>query len=239
MQGLRVSCLRVSTPRGSDVAPAPRGHPRIRVAVSCSVGSVRWLATLLVALLVASACGGASDSAELEALREEVESLKVATTVATTTVATTTTSAPTTTTTTTTIPGPRWDFDASFDENMKMLVGAPIDPLFEDDIETFTSALEAVGYSVRERYWANYVSLSEVYCQSLEDLWDQGTDENWSRRKAANKIEQWSELIAERIQTMDGFRSVSDEEALAIAAASLNAGYCWYIFENFDDFING
>jgi len=196
---------------------------------------VKWLATLLVALLVASACGGASDSAELEAeleaLREEVESLKVATTVATTT-----TSAPTTTTT---IPGPRWDFDASFDENMKMLVGAPIDPLFEDDIETFTSALEAVGYSVRERYWANYVSLSEVYCQSLEDLWDQGTDENWSRRKAANKIEQWSELIAERIQTMDGFRSVSDEEALAIAAASLNAGYCWYIFENFDDFING
>ena len=53
---------------------------------------MRRLATLLVALLVASACGGGSDSAELEALREEVASLK-----ATTTVAPTTTRAPTTT----------------------------------------------------------------------------------------------------------------------------------------------
>ena len=193
---------------------------------------MRRLATLLVALLVASACGGASDSAELEALREEVESLKVATTVATTT-----TSAPTTTTTT--IPGPRWVFDASFEENMKMLVGAPIDPLFEDEIETFTSALGAVGYSVRERYWANYISLSEVFCQSLEQLWDQGMDENWSQRKAGNEMELWSQLITGHIQTMDGFRSVNDEEATAIAAAALRVGFCWYIFEDFYEFIDG
>ena len=68
-------------------------------------------------ILLASACGGGSDSAELEALREEVESLRATTTVAptTTTVAprttvrrtTTTTVAPTTTvrrTTTTAVP---------------------------------------------------------------------------------------------------------------------------------------
>ena len=54
-------------------------------------------------VLVVSACGGGSDSAELEALREEVASLKVTTTTTTTaapatTASTTTTQAPTTTT---------------------------------------------------------------------------------------------------------------------------------------------
>ena len=54
---------------------------------------MRKYAVVLTFLLVVSACGGGSDSAELEALREEVASLK-----ATTTVVPTTTAAPTTTT---------------------------------------------------------------------------------------------------------------------------------------------
>ena len=64
-------------------------------------------------VLLASACGGGSDSAELEALREEVASLKATTTVAptttaapTTTVAPTTTAAPTTTVAPTTTAAP-------------------------------------------------------------------------------------------------------------------------------------
>ena len=64
-------------------------------------------------ILLASACGGGSDSDELEALREEVASLKATTTVAptttaapTTTVAPTTTAAPTTTVAPTTTAAP-------------------------------------------------------------------------------------------------------------------------------------
>ena len=54
-------------------------------------------------VLVASACGGGSDSAEVEALREEVASLKATTTAApSTTAAPATTVAPTTTQTPTT-----------------------------------------------------------------------------------------------------------------------------------------
>jgi hypothetical protein len=52
-------------------------------------------AVALVFLLVASGCGGSSDSAELQALREKVEAFE-----AQTTVAPTTTAAPTTSTTT-------------------------------------------------------------------------------------------------------------------------------------------
>jgi hypothetical protein len=185
-----------------------------------------------VALLVASACGGASNSAELEALREEVESLKVATTVATTT-----TSAPTTTTT---IPGPRWDLDASFEENTKMLVGAPIDPLFEDAIEDFNRALTGMSgdHSVRERYWANYISSAEIVCRTLEQLWDQGVDENWNTRKAASQLRYYEEAAISLVQSMEGFGSLSEEEATAISAAAMLVNSCWYIFQDFYDFVN-
>ena len=83
-------------------------------------------------VLVVSACGGGSDSAELEALREEVASLKATTTVApTTTVATTTTVVPTTTTvvpttssqaTNTVLPAGEWEYTG-----MRRLVGTAID----------------------------------------------------------------------------------------------------------------
>ena len=63
-----------------------------------SVDPIRTCALVLAFVLLASGCGGGSDSAELEALREKVEALEAQTT----TVAPTTTAvAPTTTTTTT------------------------------------------------------------------------------------------------------------------------------------------
>ena len=60
----------------------------------------------MVLVLVAPACGGSSDSAEVEALREEVASLKTTTVAPTTTLAPTTTVAPTTTATPTTTVAP-------------------------------------------------------------------------------------------------------------------------------------
>ena len=68
---------------------------------------MRTLAVAMSLVLVASACGGGSDSAELEALPEEVASLKATTTAPTTTAApATTTAAPTTTTVPTTTAAP-------------------------------------------------------------------------------------------------------------------------------------
>ena len=93
---------------------------------------MRTLAAAMALVLVVSACGGGSDSAELEALREEVASLKATTTVApTTTVATTTTVVPTTTTvvpttssqaTNTVLPAGEWEYTG-----MRRLVGTAID----------------------------------------------------------------------------------------------------------------
>ena len=119
-----------------------------------------------------------------------------------------------------------------------MLVGAPIDPIFEDDIENFTLALGAVDYSVRERYWANYVWFSEAFCQTLENAWDQGVDENWSVRKARIQFQGFLDASIKFIQTTDGFRSVSDAEANAIVVTALHAGSCWHIFMDFENFIN-
>ncbi len=170
----------------------------------------------------------------LAAIKDRVDG--IATSAPTTT--TTTTATTTTTTTTTTIPGPRWDFDATFRENTKMLVGAPIDPLFEDVIETFTTTLGAVGYSVRERYWASYVWFSEAFCRTLENAWDQGVDENWSVRKARIQFQGFLDASIKFIQTTDGFRSVSDEEANAIAAVATGSGGCWHVYMDFTDFVN-
>jgi hypothetical protein len=66
---------------------------------------MKGVAGIVVLALIAAACGGGSDSAELEALREEVASLKTTTVPPTTTMAPTTTVPPTTTVApTTTVP---------------------------------------------------------------------------------------------------------------------------------------
>ena len=119
-----------------------------------------------------------------------------------------------------------------------MLVGAPIDPSFEDEMEYFTVGLEAVGYSVRERYWANYISSAEIICRVLEELWDQGVDENWNTRKAASQLRNYETGSISLVQSMEGFGSLSEEEATAISAAAMLVNSCWYIFQDFYDFVN-
>ena len=122
---------------------------------------------------------------------------------------------------------------------MENLVGAPIDPDHASEIEDWDFYLGNVGYSVRERYWANYVTLSDIACQSLSDLWDEGISENWSKWEASTQIESWVDAIIEFQQTeFVGFSGLSDDEATANGAAAMRVDGCDYIFEAFFDFID-
>jgi len=106
-------------------------------------------------------------------------------------------------------------------------------------MEVVTASLETNGYSVRERYWASYIALAEVTCQTLEELWDEGVDEGWNTRQASIRLETWVEAATGFVSSLEGFGSVSDDEAMSISVAAMHAGFCWYIFEDFWDFVGG
>lgn len=150
----------------------------------------------------------------------------------------TTTAAPTTTTTTT-IPGPRWEYDESYEWNMDYLVGAPVDPDFQREIDSFDSFLSGNGFSVRERYWANYVFASDLACESLNNMYDLGIEENWNVFEAEFGVNTWIEIMQDELVTLPGFAGLSDDETMTITAGGIAEGGCMYIWTFFDDFING
>jgi hypothetical protein len=123
---------------------------------------------------------------------------------------------------------------------MDYLVGAPIDPLFQSEIDDWQSTISLNGFSVRERYWANYVSASALVCESINILYDLAVEENWNSFEATDGLEIWlGGVMKPQIREMPGFSSLSDDELTGIIATAFDQGGCLFIWNTFMDFIGG
>ena len=198
--------------------------------------TMRKIIAIAITSIVSVGCASTPSDEVVERAEE------AATTIAETTTTTSTTT--TSTTTTTTTPGPRWNWDESLQWNADNLVGAPIDPLFQDDIEQYDFLISANGYSVNERYWANYVAIGDVACSTLERFYDLGIEENWNRWEAQTALDVWVEEMINISRGLPGFSTmatasqrVSDEEIISITAAGVRENGCLWIYEFFLDFI--
>ena len=126
---------------------------------------------------------------------------------------------------------------------MENLVGAPVDPLFEDDVENFREYMAILEYPFREEFWASYVAIAYMACSDepggLQALWNTGVAENWRVNRATSELNSWVEAFEAFLPQYPGFEGTALDERQAIIYAAMVVGYCDYVFDDFMEFIEG
>ena len=132
-----------------------------------------------------------------------------------------------------------WDYEATPRHNFWSLIGEPIDPNLQWQVDDLDMMLFSSGYYLDERYWASYVGYASDSCRMVEDLIQMSIDENWKGLDASMAFQVFNESLAWEMRSVGQLSWVDEDEALSILAAGMTLGECQNLSDALHQLVHG